>query len=84
MAWFMEDHVIGSAKVGSRGQIVLPVEIRKKCGIDPGDTLIMMSRRGPGGESVILMKASSMAEFLDHMEGATNKIRSMIEKGKGE
>ncbi|MDG6224607.1 MAG: AbrB/MazE/SpoVT family DNA-binding domain-containing protein [Candidatus Thermoplasmatota archaeon] len=80
----MEDHVIGSAKVGARGQIVLPVEIRKKCGFDPGDTVIMMSRPGPGGQSVVLMKASSMADFLDHMEGATSRIRNIISKGKEE
>lgn len=81
--------MIGSAKVGSRGQIVLPVDIRKKCGIAKGDTVIVMARPGPGGWTVALMKASEMASFLDHMEGASNKIRSLIsdrsenKKGKG-
>ncbi len=70
--------IIGSAKVGSRGQIVLPVDIRKKCSIDEGDTMIVLARPGPGGWNVMLMKASEMAGFLDHMEGASIKIRSLI------
>lgn len=79
----MKHHVIGSAKVGSRGQVVLPVDIRKQCGIEPGDTLIVMSRPGPGGMSVVMMKASSMAEFLDHMEGTKDRIRDLISGKKG-
>jgi len=76
------DPVIGSAKVGSRGQIVLPVDIRKSCGIDEGDTMIVMARPGPGGWNVVLMKASEMAGFLDHMEGTSKRIRSMIGETK--
>ncbi len=73
-----KEPVIGSAKVGSRGQIVLPVDIRKRCGIAEGDTVIVMARPGPGCWTVTLMKASEMASFLDHMEGTSNRIRSLI------
>jgi AbrB family looped-hinge helix DNA binding protein len=75
-----EEPVIGSAKVGSRGQIVLPVDIRKKCGITEGDTLIVMARHGHGSWNISLMNASQMALFLDKMEGTTSRIRSLIPK----
>jgi AbrB family looped-hinge helix DNA binding protein len=74
--------VIGSTKVGERGQIVIPGEIRKKCGIEAGDTMIVMAKPGPGGWNIMMMKASAMAEFLDHMQGTSEKIRSMIQKGE--
>jgi AbrB family looped-hinge helix DNA binding protein len=70
--------VIGSAKVGSRGQIVLPIEIRKRCGIGEGDTMIVMARPGPGGWSVALIKASEMTDILEKMESTKTKIRSLI------
>jgi AbrB family looped-hinge helix DNA binding protein len=74
--------VIGSTKVGERGQIVIPGEIRKKCGIEAGDTMIVMAKPGPGGWNIMMMKASAMAEFLDHMQGTSEKIRSMIRNGE--
>jgi AbrB family looped-hinge helix DNA binding protein len=74
--------VIGSTKVGERGQIVIPGEIRKKCGIEPGDTMIVMAKPGPGGWNMMIMKASAMAEFLDHMQGTSEKIRNMLRNGE--
>jgi len=75
--------VIGSAKVGSRGQIVLPMDIRKRCGIVEGDTMIVIARPGPEGCAVTLMKASEIAGFLDHMEGTSTRIRSLISNKDG-
>lgn len=34
--------VIGTAKVGDRGQIVIPKEARDLYGIKPGDTLLLL------------------------------------------
>lgn len=34
---------IGSAKVGPKGQIVLPKDVREMFGINPGDTLIVLA-----------------------------------------
>lgn len=34
--------VFGTAKVGDRGQIVIPKEAREFYGIDPGDTLLLL------------------------------------------
>jgi len=75
----IEDVLIGSTKVGARGQVVLPIDIRKQCGIQPGDTMIAMARKGPNGWSVMLMSSSSLAPMLDHLQETERKIRSLID-----
>lgn len=41
-------HVFGTAKVGDRGQIVIPKEARELFGIDPGDTLLILGDKETG------------------------------------
>ena len=38
-----EGKYMGSVKVGSKGQIVIPKEVRDMFKIDPGDTLILLA-----------------------------------------
>lgn len=40
--------VFGTAKVGDRGQIVIPKEAREYFGIEPGDTLLILGKRETG------------------------------------
>jgi len=40
--------VIGTAKVGDRGQIVIPKEARELFGIRPGDTLLILGEESTG------------------------------------
>ena len=40
--------VFGTAKVGDRGQIVIPKEAREFFGIEPGDTLLILGKRQTG------------------------------------
>ena len=40
--------VFGTAKVGDRGQIVIPKEARDFFGIEPGDTLLILGRSETG------------------------------------
>lgn len=40
--------VIGTAKVGDRGQIVIPKEARELFGIKPGDTLLILGEEETG------------------------------------
>ena len=35
-------HIFGTARVGDRGQIVIPKEAREFYGITPGDTLLIL------------------------------------------
>ena len=40
--------VFGTAKVGDRGQIVIPKEAREFFGIEPGDTLLILGKENTG------------------------------------
>ena len=40
--------IFGTAKVGDRGQIVIPKEAREYFGIEPGDTLLILGKHETG------------------------------------
>lgn len=41
-------HIFGTAKVGERGQIVIPKDARALFGIRPGDTLLILGDEDSG------------------------------------
>ena len=43
-----KQRVFGTAKVGDRGQIVIPKEARELYGINPGDTLLLLGDEETG------------------------------------
>ena len=43
-----QQRVFGTAKVGDRGQIVIPKEARELFGIKPGDTLLIVGEAETG------------------------------------
>lgn len=43
-----ERRVFGTARVGDRGQIVIPKEARELFGIKPGDTLLILGEENTG------------------------------------
>ena len=57
-------HIFGTAKVGERGQIVIPKDARELYGIHPGDTLLIL---GDEENGMIVTKPevlSSLAEKI--------------------
>ena len=61
--------VFGTAKVGDRGQIVIPKEARAFFGIEPGDTLLILGKSQTG---LIITKP----EALDNL---ANEIFKSVE-----
>ena len=43
-----QQRIFGTAKVGDRGQIVIPKEAREFFGIEPGDTLLILGKHDAG------------------------------------
>ena len=41
-------HIFGTAKVGEKGQIVIPKEARDMFGLQPGDTLVLLADKKKG------------------------------------
>ena len=63
MTGVMEDLLIyGTAKVGERGQIVIPAEARKEFKIRAGDILLVV--RGVGRQGIVLVKAETVKELV--------------------
>jgi AbrB family looped-hinge helix DNA binding protein len=53
-------HFMTTVKVGPKGQVVIPKEIRDMFGIQPGDSLIMMADSGKG---IAIHKQSVMEQI---------------------
>ncbi|MBR5561212.1 MAG: AbrB/MazE/SpoVT family DNA-binding domain-containing protein [Clostridia bacterium] len=62
-------HIFGTAKVGDRGQIVIPKDARSFYGIKPGDTLLVL---GDDKNGMILTKPELLhdlaARILDQVD----------------
>lgn len=54
--------VLGTAKVGDRGQIVIPKEARDMFGIQPGDTLLILGETEAG---LIISRPEALNELAD-------------------
>ena len=62
--------VFGTAKVGDRGQIVIPKEAREFFGIEPGDTLLILGKAETG---LIVTKPENLNDLA-------NRIFHSVEK----
>lgn len=56
--------VFGTAKVGDRGQIVIPKEARELFRIRPGDTLLIMGEEDKG---LIVSRPEVLADLADQI-----------------
>ncbi len=56
--------VFGTAKVGDRGQIVIPKEARELFGIRPGDTLLIL---GDAQMGLIVSRPDVLQELADEI-----------------
>ena len=54
--------VFGTAKVGDRGQIVIPKEARELFGIQPGDTLLIVGETDAG---LIVSRPDTLNDLAD-------------------
>jgi AbrB family looped-hinge helix DNA binding protein len=68
-----------TVKVGERGQVVIPLELRKKLGIAPGDKLVALSKHGRG---LVLIKAEEMEVLLNHISGKMENMKAGVKNGK--
>ena len=56
--------VFGTAKVGERGQIVIPKEARAFFGIEPGDTLLILGKTETG---LIVSKPDALNDLANRI-----------------
>ena len=60
------NHIFGTAKVGDRGQIVIPKEARRFFGISPGDTLLIL---GDEERGIVITKPEVLSSFAEEILG---------------
>ena len=61
-----KNRVVGTAKVGDRGQIVIPQEARRFFGISPGDTLLILGNEASG---LVVTKPDILNNLADEILG---------------
>ncbi len=57
-----EECFYGTATVGERGQVVIPADLRKELGIQPGEKLLILKH--PSGEGLMLFRMETVREFM--------------------
>ena len=62
----MKDKFIGIAKVGEKGQIVIPKEAREMFNINPGDSMIVLCDKEKG---IAILKSDFMEDSMDKIMG---------------
>ena len=62
--------VFGTAKVGDRGQIVIPKEARELFGIKPGDTLLILGDEDAG---LIVSRPELLSDIANQIIKNVNK-----------
>jgi bifunctional DNA-binding transcriptional regulator/antitoxin component of YhaV-PrlF toxin-antitoxin module len=77
-------HVIGrcfgTAVLGSRGQLVVPVEARKELDIDTGSKLLVFGHFG--GRGLIFIKAEAAEELLNIMSSRLDEVARLVKESK--
>lgn len=62
--------VFGTAKVGDRGQIVIPKEAREFFGIEPGDTLLILGKSETG---LIVTRPETLNDLANQIFDSVDK-----------
>ena len=61
-----KNRIFGTAKVGDRGQIVIPQAARRFFGISPGDTLLILGNEASG---LVVTKPEVLSHLADEILG---------------
>ncbi len=62
-----KNRVFGTARVGERGQIVIPQEARRFYGISPGDTLLILGNESSG---LVVTRPEVLNRLADEILGS--------------
>jgi len=74
---FKKAEFFGNTTVGERGQVVLPINLRKCFEIKAGDKLLVAGIPGPG--LVIMFKAEFFDEILKRMDAMRELMQGLKE-----
>jgi AbrB family looped-hinge helix DNA binding protein len=72
--------LVGTATVGPKGQVVIPVEVRESLSIKTGDKLVVL--RVHGKDAVVFITESQAQVMVDHLGKQVDGLRSALEDNK--
>lgn len=70
----------GVATVGTKGQIVIPIEARDDIGLNPGDKVFVISMKEK--KMLAVFPAGSMEAFVEEMTSQLSNLKRALKKGK--
>ena len=70
----------GTAVLGPRGQLVIPVEARKELGIDAGNKLLVFGHFD--GWGLFLVKVETAEQLLNMMSGRLDEVARLVKESK--
>ena len=73
------NHSLSVATIGTKGQIVIPRDIREKLGIGPGDKVVLMTR---GEHAAVLMPMDNVQEWVTQMTAGIDELKHIAESQK--
>ncbi len=68
-------HSLSVATVGTKGQIVIPLEIRERLKINPGDKVVLLAR---DDNAAVIFPMDGMRTWLDKMTADFDQLRTVI------
>jgi len=79
----MFDHkLFGTATIGEKGQIVIPVEARNALDLKVGEKLLVIS--GPGNQGLLIMKPDVIRKYAKKMNENFEKLQYFAETASDE
>ena len=67
-----QDQFLSTVRVGDKGQIVIPKEVREMFEIEPGDNLLLMADKKKG---IAIVAFDGMIDFMDESIRQARKAR---------
>ena len=71
------DQFLSTVRVGEKGQIVIPKEVRDLFEIEPGDSLLLMADKKKG---IAIVAFDGMVDFMDESIRQARKAQEEQEK----
>ncbi len=69
--------IFGSTTVGSKGQVVIPVNARQEMGIEAGTTLLVF--KALGGQGLVLLKVDAIEQMMTMVSQHLTEFEKLLE-----
>lgn len=73
------NHSLSVATIGTKGQIVIPRDVREKLGIGPGDKVVLMTR---GEHAAVLMPMDNVQEWVTQMTAGIDELKNIASESQ--